>query len=73
MALRERPLGILGIDLRVVEDAKFDGIELELLRHFVHGDLQRHQARRLAGRAHRIAFGRSRTASRMAVMRLAPA
>ena len=50
-------LGFLGIDLRVVEDAELDRIEPELLGHLVHGDLQRHHARRLARRAHGIAFG----------------
>jgi hypothetical protein len=32
------------------------GIDAELLGHLVHGDLQRHHARRLARRAHRVAF-----------------
>ena len=50
-------LGILGIDLGVVEDAELDRVEPELLRHLVHGDLQRHHARRLARRAHGVAFG----------------
>ena len=48
--------GFSGIDLGVVEDAELDRIEAELLGHLVHGDLQRHHARRLARRAHRIAF-----------------
>ncbi len=55
--LRERPLGPFGIDLGVVEDAELDRVESELFRHLVDGDLQRHHARRLARRAHRIAFG----------------
>ena len=29
----------------------------ELLGHLVHRDLERHHARRFAGRAHRVAFG----------------
>ena len=33
------------------------GIHAELLGHLVHRDLERHHARRLAGRAHGIAFG----------------
>ena len=48
---------LLGIDLRVVEDAELDRIDAELLRHLVHGDLERHHAGRLAGRAHGVAFG----------------
>ena len=43
--------------LRVVEDAELDRIEAELLRHLVHRDLERHHARRLAGRAHGVALG----------------
>jgi hypothetical protein len=57
LALRERPLGLFRIDLGVVEDAELDRIHAELLGHLVHGDLQRHQARRLARRAHGVAFG----------------
>ncbi len=37
------------------ENVKYT-IEAELPGHLVHGDLQRHHAGRLAGRAHRIAF-----------------
>ena len=57
LALREGAFRLLGIDLGVVEDAELDRVEAELLRHLVHGDLERHHARRLAGRAHRVAFG----------------
>ena len=56
-ALREWPCGLLGIDLGVVADAELDRVQTELLRHLVHGDLERHHARRLAGRTHRIALG----------------
>jgi hypothetical protein len=48
--------GLLGIDLGVVADAELDRIEAKLLRHLVHGDLERHHARRLARRAHGVAF-----------------
>ena len=57
MALREWPLRMFGIDLGIVEDAKLDRIEPELLRHLVDRDFQRHHARRLARRAHGVAFG----------------
>src|SRR5215203_1236517 len=43
-------------NLRIVEDSEVDRIERELLGHLVHGDLERHEARRLARRTHRIAF-----------------
>ena len=43
MALRERLLGLLGIDLRVVENAELDRVQAELFRHLVDGDLQRHR------------------------------
>src|ERR1700721_257648 len=56
MTLRERPLRMFGIDRGVVENAKFDWIELELLGHFVDGDFERHQARRFSGCAHSVAF-----------------
>ena len=58
LALRERPIRLLRIDLGVVQDAKFERVDPELLRHLVHGDLKRHQAWRLAGRAHRVPFGK---------------
>ena len=48
---------LLRIDLGIVEDAELDRVDAELLRHLVHRDLERHHARRLARRAHRIAFG----------------
>ena len=48
--------GISGTTWVSLMNAELDRIEPELLRHLVDGDLQRHHARRLAGRAHRIAF-----------------
>ncbi len=57
LTLRIRPLRVFGIDLGVVELAKFDGIDPQPFRHLVHRDLQRHHPRRLAGCAHRIALG----------------
>jgi hypothetical protein len=44
------------IDLRVVDDAEFDRVDSQLFRRLVHRDFQRHQARRLARRAHGVAF-----------------
>ena len=41
----------------VVKDAEIDRVEREFLGHLVHGDLERHQAGRLARRTHGIAFG----------------
>jgi hypothetical protein len=66
LALREGPVRMLGIDLRVVDDAELDRVHAQLLRHLVHGDFQRHQARRLARRAHGVAFGQVEHASRSA-------
>ena len=57
MPLRERAVGLLGIDLGVVDDPQRDRVHPQLLRQFVHRDLEHHQPRCLAGRAHRIAFG----------------
>ena len=51
------PRRLFRILLRVVEDAEFDRIELQLVRHFVDGDFEGHRSRRVAGRAHGVAFG----------------
>ena len=56
-ALRERPAGLLRIDLGVVDDAQLDRVHAQLLGQFVDRHFQRHQARSLAGRAHGVAFG----------------
>ncbi|MNS75252.1 hypothetical protein D3C72_1087600 [compost metagenome] len=55
--LRERALGRGGVHLRVVAHTEFHRVQLGGLGHFVHRDLQRHQPRRFARCAHRIAFG----------------
>ena len=56
MPLREAPLRVARVDLRVVQDAELDGIDAELLGHLVHRHLERHQARRLARRPHVVAL-----------------
>ena len=56
-----------------VEDAELERIEPELLRHLVHGDLERHHARRLARRAHGVALGEVERRKCSAVRRFAPA
>ncbi len=56
LALGEGARGVSGIDLGIVEDAELDRVHSQLFRHLVHGDLQGHQARRLARRPHGIAF-----------------
>ena len=61
------------IDLGVVEDAELDRIEPELFGHLVHGDLERHQPGASPGARMALPSGRSSAASRIAVMRLAPA
>ena len=57
LALRKRPRGIFGINLRIVENAERDRIEPELFGELVDGDFQGHHARCLARRAHRVGFG----------------
>ena len=52
----EAAVGLLRIDLGVVQDAELDRIEAELLRHLIHGDLKRHHAGRLTRCTHRVAF-----------------
>ena len=49
--------GIVGDNLRVVENAELNRIDAELFRHFIHRNFQRHHAGRLTRRAHRISFG----------------
>ena len=53
----ERSLRLFGIHLGVVANTEFDRIKVQFLRHLVHRNLERHQCRRLAGCAHRVAFG----------------
>ncbi|MGY4290888.1 hypothetical protein ACVWXO_010154 [Bradyrhizobium sp. LM2.7] len=48
---------MFGIDLGVVARSEFDRIEIQSLRHLVHGDLERHHARRLSGSPHGVALG----------------
>ena len=45
---------VLGIGLRVVAQAQFHRIEMEPFRQLVHRAFERHQAYRVARRAHRI-------------------
>lgn len=56
LPLRKAALRLFRIDLCVVKNAELDRIEAELLGHFVHRDLERHHAGRLARGSHRIAF-----------------
>ncbi|MNL68321.1 hypothetical protein D3C87_1930310 [compost metagenome] len=55
--MRKRALGLGGVHLRVVAHAKFHRVHACGLGHFVHCDLQHHQARRFARGTHRVAFG----------------
>jgi hypothetical protein len=57
ITVRKRPLGLFGIDLRIVDDPELHGIDAELLGHLVHGDFERHQTRRFARCTHGVAFG----------------
>lgn len=53
----ERPLRLFRVHLGVVDDAQLHRVHAHAFGQFVHGHLQRHHPRRLAGRAHGIAFG----------------
>ncbi|MNU80222.1 hypothetical protein D3C71_698460 [compost metagenome] len=55
-ALGKRPTWFFRVHFRVVQDAENDGVHFQLVRHLVHRDFQRHHARRLARRAHGVAF-----------------
>ena len=59
LALREagRLPGFSGSTCVSLRMRNSTGSSAELLGHLVHGDLQRHHARRLARRAHGVAFG----------------
>ncbi len=52
----EGTIGLLGIDLRVVECAQDDRVHAQGLGQLVHGDLERHHAGRFARRPHGTAF-----------------
>ena len=56
VALGERTVRLLGVNLGIVAHAKLHRIHAELLGQFVHRDLERHHSRRFAGGAHRIPF-----------------
>jgi hypothetical protein len=71
--LRERPLRMLRIDLRVVADTELDRIEAELFRHLVDRDSSAMCPVASPGARIALDSGRSSTARRVAVIRFAPA